>query len=131
MQKKFLIIFISIFIFIGCKSTDIIQTDIDNGATAVDGNISGLQQQQDTSDTTAQDITDTGQDIAETSNDITNTSNDIANSIDGIVNQLESGKGNSSEFADIVRRIQARGSIDYIDTSESNTNPNSQGAEKR
>ena len=125
MQKKLSIIFITSILFFGCASNNSggIQAGINGGVDATDATISGLQQQQDTSLGDAQAIADTGSDIADTSNNIANTSQELANSIDSIVNQLTSGEGNSSEFADIIRRIQARGSIDCIDTGESNTNP--------
>lgn len=119
MQKILVIIAVSCFMFCSCvsRTNGGVSPDIINGATAVDTDISGLQQQQADSAIDAQAITDT--------------SGQIADSIDTAIGQLSAGEIDSSEFTDIIQRIQARESVDYIEPTGGDSKPYSTGVESQ
>lgn len=105
MQKKLSIVFIISLLFFGCASNDSggIPTSLIDGATAVDTDISDLQDGQTDSAVIAQEITDT--------------SGKITESISTVIGQLSGGEEADSEFARIVNKIQERESVDFVETN--------------
>ena len=113
MQKITTIIFVA-FLFIGCRTTGGVSTDLIDGAGKTDNAISGLQQQQGDSAAASAGLAETNAALAEQSGELAGESAEISDGLSELIAALEPGEGNDSEFADIIQRVQNRESVDYL-----------------
>lgn len=110
-------IFCALFVllFAGCATTGKnVQTDYPNGAETTS---TAIQQQSNATSAIGVDsqaITDSGTALAITGSD-------IAREIEELSKQLQTSGSEEREFADIIRRVQERPTIDYKESNVTNT----------